>query len=204
MSDFYLGEIRAFAGNWAPPCWLPCDGRSMQIVQYSALYALLGTKFGGDGQKTFFLPDLRGRFVAGVGTNQRLGTSLTIGQTTTVESITLSNQNMLPAHIHAATFAVASSNATLTVAVADSYGGQASPSGTVLAQSGLSQTVAANTYSSSATTGAFLGGVTVTGGSITGGTVALGNTGGSPVSVMSPYLAVTYMIAIAGLWPSRQ
>lgn len=204
MSDFYLGEIRAFAGNWVPPYWLPCDGRSMQIAQYTALFTLLGTRFGGDGRTTFFLPDLRGRFVAGSGSSPRLGTSLTIGQTTTVESLTLSNQNVLPAHIHAATFAVASGNATLTVAVADSYGGVASPSGAVLAQSGASASATANTYSSSASTGAFLGGVTVTGGSMTGGTVTLGNTGGSPVSVMSPYLAVTYMIAIAGLWPSRQ
>lgn len=65
MSDFFVGEIRLFSMNWNPQDWKLCDGSIMQIQQYAALYALLGTAFGGNGQTTFALPDLRGRVVVG-------------------------------------------------------------------------------------------------------------------------------------------
>lgn len=69
MSDAYLGEIRLFPFDWAPVGWLPCDGRELEIVQYAALYALLGKQFGGNSQTKFNLPDLRGRTTVGMGTN---------------------------------------------------------------------------------------------------------------------------------------
>ena len=61
MSDPYLGEIRIFAGNYAPVDWALCDGQLLQIAQYDALFSLIGTSYGGDGLNTFALPDLRGR-----------------------------------------------------------------------------------------------------------------------------------------------
>jgi microcystin-dependent protein len=73
MADSYLGEIRIFAGNFAPVGWHLCDGSLLSIAEYNALYALLGTTYGGDGVSTFGVPDLRGRLAVGQGN----GTGLT-------------------------------------------------------------------------------------------------------------------------------
>ena len=61
MTQSYIGEIRMFAGNFAPAGWAFCDGRVLAITVYDALFTLIGTRYGGDGQSTFALPDLRGR-----------------------------------------------------------------------------------------------------------------------------------------------
>lgn len=60
MSEAYIGEIRLFAGNYAPQNWAPCDGRLLPISEYEVVFVLLGTTYGGDGVTTFALPDLRG------------------------------------------------------------------------------------------------------------------------------------------------
>jgi microcystin-dependent protein len=75
MSDYFIGEIRAFSGAWTPSNWLPCDGRSLLIQKYNALFALLGVRYGGDGKTNFNIPDLRGRFVAGCGVSPTLQTN---------------------------------------------------------------------------------------------------------------------------------
>ncbi len=71
MSEAFIGEIRLFAGNYAPEGWLSCDGRALKIAdaQNQALYSLIGITYGGDGVQTFKLPDLRGRVPLGVGPN---------------------------------------------------------------------------------------------------------------------------------------
>jgi microcystin-dependent protein len=73
MSDFFLGEIRAFAFGIVPRGWLPCQGQTLQISQNQALFALLGTTYGGDGRTTFMLPDLRGQVPLGIGPNYPAG-----------------------------------------------------------------------------------------------------------------------------------
>ncbi len=70
-----LGELRMFAGNYAPPGWLPCDGRLLPIAAHAALYALLGVRFGGLGVETFAIPDLRGRAAVGADADRAPGTS---------------------------------------------------------------------------------------------------------------------------------
>ena len=70
MSEAYVGEIRMFAGDFAPINWAPCDGRTLQINEYEVLYTLLGTTYGGDGRNNFNLPDLRGRLAIGMGQGQ--------------------------------------------------------------------------------------------------------------------------------------
>jgi len=95
--DSYLGEIRMFGGNFAPRGWLPCDGRLLQIAQYEFLFMLLGTTYGGDGEETFALPDLRGRMPVQAGTNE--GQTYTLGQTGGAEARTLTPAN-LPSHTH--------------------------------------------------------------------------------------------------------
>ena len=72
MADPFLGEIKMFAGNFAPRGWALCDGHLLAISQYDALFSLLGTAYGGDGRTTFGLPDLRGRIPIHVGTGPGL------------------------------------------------------------------------------------------------------------------------------------
>ena len=99
MSEPYIGEIRMFGGNFAPVGWSFCDGSTLSIAQYDALFNLIGTTYGGDGVNTFNLPDLRGR----VPVHQGAGSqgSYTIGQNGGSETVTL-NTSQLPAHSHGA------------------------------------------------------------------------------------------------------
>ncbi len=94
MSEPFIGEIRLFAGNFAPAGWAFCDGQLVAIAENDALFTLLGTTYGGDGEETFALPDLRGR----VPIHQ--GNGYALGQTGGVESVTLTTAQ-LPQHTHA-------------------------------------------------------------------------------------------------------
>lgn len=99
MSDPYIGEIRLFGGNFAPVGWLFCEGQTLSISEFETLFQLIGTTYGGDGQETFALPDLRGR--APVHRGQAPGGSLTVelGQQAGVEQVTLTVSEM-PQHRH--------------------------------------------------------------------------------------------------------
>ncbi|MCR2806633.1 phage tail protein [Paenibacillus soyae] len=97
----YVGEIRMFAGTFAPVGWVLCDGSLLPISQYDTLFALLGTTYGGDGQNTFAVPNLTGRLPIGQGTSTASGTNYPLGSMGGVESVTLI-QNQLPQHTHAA------------------------------------------------------------------------------------------------------
>lgn len=101
MSDAYLGEIRLFPFNWAPDGWLPCDGRQLNITQYAALWSLLGKQFGGDGQTTFNLPDMRGRVAVSQGPNTQTSPSVTyaVGNTGGQETVALTAAQV-PQHTH--------------------------------------------------------------------------------------------------------
>ena len=97
--DPYIGEIRLFAGTFAPQGWSFCDGRSLSVQNYEALFSVLGTRWGGDGRTTFNLPDLRGRVVVGSGQGPGLA-SYAIGQRAGEESVRL-YEHAMPAHTHA-------------------------------------------------------------------------------------------------------
>lgn len=101
MSDAYVGEIRMFAGDYAPQGWLPCDGRPLDISGNEVLFSLLSTTYGGDGRTNFNLPDLRGRLAIGMGQGTGL-TNRPLGQQTGVETVTLTEAN-IPAHNHSFT-----------------------------------------------------------------------------------------------------
>jgi microcystin-dependent protein len=94
----YVGEIRMFAGNFAPAGWRFCDGSTLPISENPTLFQLIGTTYGGDGENTFNLPDLRGRVPVHMGTSAA-GT-FTIGEMAGVEAVTLTTQQ-IPAHTHA-------------------------------------------------------------------------------------------------------
>ncbi|MFN2319393.1 MAG: phage tail protein [Dermatophilaceae bacterium] len=100
MSDPYIGEIRLFAGNYAPAGWAFCDGSLQAISENDALFSLLGTTYGGDGSTTFALPDLRGRVPIHTGQGPGL-TSRSVGQVGGAEQVTLAPAQM-PTHSHPA------------------------------------------------------------------------------------------------------
>jgi microcystin-dependent protein len=118
MSQPYVGEIRMFAGNFAPAGWLFCDGSLLPIAEFETLFFLIGTTYGGDGQSTFALPDLRGR----VPVHQ--GTGFFLGQSGGSEQVTLSNQQM-PSHSHP--LIAASSNGTASAGPGGMIASSSSP-----------------------------------------------------------------------------
>jgi len=93
MSQPYVGEIRMFAGNFAPAGWMFCEGQLLPISEYETLFNLIGTTYGGDGQSTFALPDLRGRLPI------HQGGGFTLAENGGVESVTLTVAQ-IPAHSH--------------------------------------------------------------------------------------------------------
>lgn len=94
----YVGEIRMFAGNFAPAGWLLCQGQTLPISEYETLFQLIGTTYGGDGQETFNVPNLASRVPIHMGTGPS-GTTYQIGEMDGVESVTLTPQQ-IPIHSH--------------------------------------------------------------------------------------------------------
>jgi microcystin-dependent protein len=123
MSEPYVGEIRMFGGSFAPAGWLFCEGQALPISEYETLFQLIGTTYGGDGESTFALPDLRGRIPLHQGKGPGLGNYL-LGETGGAEEITLTTQQ-LPAHTH-------------PLLATRSVGADASPQGSLLAAGGSS------------------------------------------------------------------
>lgn len=199
--EAYLGMISAFGFNFAPQGWAQCAGQVLSISQNSALFALLGTTYGGNGQTTFQLPDLRGRAPVGQGQGPGLA-NYTIGQASGTENTTLLITN-LPAHTHTATASSTSqSTSASTLSGLASPATAAAPNGHVLANSGVDHfiygapggTLHALDASSIATTT----------NTTTNTTVAVQPAGGSqPFSILSPYLCINYCICTSGIFPSR-
>ena len=172
MSEPFVGEIRIFAGNYAPRGWSFCNGQLLPVSDNDVLFSLLGTTYGGDGRTTFALPDLRGRLPVGEGHGSRL-TLRILGEKFGQDSVTLLQQQ-LPAHRHEfiATSAAADSN---------------SPSGAILA-SPPGDTVYVSAPDN-------LQPRTMNPNSVTG-------TGGSqPHENIMPSLAVNYIISLWGIYP---
>ncbi|MFB9106997.1 phage tail protein [Flavobacterium gyeonganense] len=116
MAQPYVGEIRMFAGNFAPAGWMFCEGQLLPISENEALFQLIGTTYGGDGQETFKLPDLRGRIPIHMN-NGGSGTTYNLGQSGGVESVTLTTQQ-IPAHSHSL---LATTDLTNSANPADAY-----------------------------------------------------------------------------------
>jgi microcystin-dependent protein len=100
MGQPYVGEIRMFAGNFAPSGWMLCQGQLLPISENETLFNLIGTTYGGDGQETFALPDLQGRLPMHQGQGPGITQNYLIGEKAGVESVTLTTQQ-LPIHTHA-------------------------------------------------------------------------------------------------------
>jgi microcystin-dependent protein len=105
MAQPYVGEIRMFAGNFAPAGWMFCEGQLLPISENETLFQLIGTTYGGDGQETFALPDLRGRVP------MHQGNGFILAETGGTEEVTLTT-NQIPVHTHAMTGAAVQGNQT--------------------------------------------------------------------------------------------
>ncbi|MDP9835268.1 microcystin-dependent protein [Neorhizobium huautlense] len=203
MSEPFIASVILFAGNFAPRGWAFCAGQILPIQQNTALFSLLGTTYGGNGQTTFALPDLRGRVPIAPG--QGLGLPpYALGEQSGTPTHTMTIPEM-PSHNHAATFTGngSSLHADVTVNVtADKATKDLPAAGDQLAdvEPNLTKIYAA----SGGMTQVKLGGTSAAiSGNVTG-PVQVGFTGNSqPFSIMQPYLALNYIIAIDGFFPSR-
>jgi microcystin-dependent protein len=172
-----LGTIFLFAGNFAPRGYMLCQGQLLSISQYSALFAILGTTYGGNGTTTFGLPDLRGRAAVCEGTGPGLS-NVALGQMGGVQSVSVLTANM-PPHNH-------------LINVSSSSAGQANAPGNYLAGTNDGQGNPYPTYQTTPTANNTLAATAVT---IAGS--------GVPLNTQSPYLGLNYIIATVGIFPSR-
>lgn len=174
MSESFLGEIRLFAGNFAPTGWALCNGQLMAISQNTALFSLLGTNYGGDGRTTFGLPDLQSRAPVHAGSSGGPGlTPRDVGETGGSSTVTLLSSEM-PNHTHA-----------LSASAGDA--GDRSPA----AEKFANESGGVNSYAAA-------------GSPVAMALQMVGPTGGSqPHNNMQPYLAVTFIIALQGIFPQR-
>lgn len=172
MSEPFVGEIRMFAGNFAPLGWAFCDGSVLSIAENDVLFTLIGTTYGGNGTTTFALPDLRGRVPVHQGTGPGQPARV-IGEAGGSEAVTVAAAQM-PSHNH--TLYATSTAATPA----------AGPNGGMLGASSVSQF-----YGSTPGGGAMAGSAT-------------GVTGGNqPHDNVAPFLAVSFIIALFGIFPSQ-
>ena len=196
----FVGTVMTFGFNFAPAGWQFCAGQTLAISQYNALFALLGTTFGGNGVSTFQLPDMRGRIAISQGTGAGLTTRV-MGETSGNENASILISNM-PSHTHTATFTPSGGGGGYMVST-NTAGNKEIPSATnnVLAGSPSGQTAAAIWGTSTPAPTIPLGGSSGGGG---GGTVTNALTGNStPLSIMNPFLAVNFSISLLGIFPSR-
>jgi microcystin-dependent protein len=166
MAQPYVGEIRMFAGSFAPAGWMFCEGQLLPISENETLFNIIGTQYGGDGQSTFGLPDLRGRLPL------HQGNGFVIGEAGGVEDVTL-GITQIPVHAHAflAATGAGTANSPQNNVVA------ASPTIDLFRETNANTPLAAN---------------------------ALTPVGGSqPHTNLQPFLCVSYIISLFGLYPSQ-
>ncbi len=200
--DEFMAVIKLFAGNFAPRSFMFCQGQTLSIAQNSALFSLLGTTYGGNGQTTFALPNLASRVP--IGTGQAPGFSnYTLGQLSGTEHVTILSNNM-PAHVHPQNLTSTSTSSQAGTAT-EAAGDAITPLNNYLALSPkIGSGPNATQLKTYATAGApvSLGGGAITTNTTTSGTTGI--TGGNvPISIMQPYLAMNYIITTEGLYPSR-
>jgi len=176
MSSPFIGEIRMFAGNFAPVGWALCNGAIIPIDQNDALFNLIGTTYGGDGQTTFALPDLQSRVPIHV------GSGFVLGQTGGTESVTLTTQQ-IPVHSHV----------PLAGSGLGGNGASNTPNGTFLADEAITGNITPTPFAY--TTAAPATPLSPS---------AIGPAGGSqPHDNMIPFLCINFIIALFGIFPSQ-
>lgn len=181
----YIGVVKIFAGNFAPKYYMFCQGQLLPVAPYQALFSILGTTYGGDGITTFGLPDLRGAAPVGTGVSRFSGTNYIAGQIGGAEKVEIT-ANQLPPHTHTAKMAVSSANASKAVATG----------GSVIATPG---SVSGRDFDSTLGFADGTPDIPLNDASVTVNPAGAG----MPVGIMSPYLAMNYIICTEGIYPSR-
>ncbi len=166
MAIPYVGEVRMFAGNFAPAGWMFCDGQLLSIDENETLFQLIGTNYGGDGQDTFGLPDLRGRLPI------HQGSAYTMAETGGVETVTITVPQM-PSHNHA----------LLTY---DAVANSPNPGNNLLALSSQVSMYFGDTPNVS----------------MNAGSISSSGGGNQPHDNMMPFLCVSFIISLYGIFPS--
>jgi microcystin-dependent protein len=175
MADPFISEIRIFAGNFAPTGWALCNGQLLPISQNTALFSLLGTTYGGDGKSTFALPNLQGAAPLGAGQGPGLSRR-DLGETGGQQTVSLTTVE-IPVHSH--------------TAQASTLGGVDSPANATWGESKLGKTPMA-VYAASGTNNVAMSPQAL---AVSGG--------GQPHNNMPPYLCLTFIIALQGIYPPR-
>ena len=188
----YVGEIRYFAGLWTPKDWSFCQGQTLQINEFTALFSIIGTTYGGNGTTNFMLPDLRGRIALGGG--QGLGLTNRLTGSTGGEELTQLSSATMPKHSHIAdnvlsssfTMQVSSSNDSINTAGTNSYIGTGGDMPEIYRE-GLENPVS-------------MPPIPIT---IAGNTEILQTGGGQPHYNMQPYTVIDFIICLNGTYPMR-
>lgn len=174
MADPFVAEIRIFPFNFAPRGWAFCDGQLLPIAQNTALFSLVGTSYGGNGQTTFGLPNLQGRMAMSSGQGPGLSPR-SLGEAGGSPAVTLA-PDQIPAHSHQ----------LMATASADS----ASPAGRAMSPALSATNTAVPVYKNGSTRVAM-------------SSQAVAPVGGQPHNNMPPYLALNFCIALQGVFPPR-
>lgn len=173
MADNFLGEIRAFSGNFAPHGWALCNGQLLPISQNTALFSLLGTMYGGDGKSTFALPNLQGRVPMHAGNSAGPGLTQRItGESVGSDTVALTKAQGAE-HRH--------------TMMSDASATSTSPAGAALATTADGSPAYAG----------------IAGHTAMASQTLLGAGNGAPHNNLQPYLVLTYIIALQGIFPSR-
>lgn len=184
QAEPFIGTVQWFGYNFCPRGWSAADGSILSIASNTALFALLGTNYGGNGTTTFALPDLRGSSPVGVGQGPGLS-NYSLGQQTGSETATL-NAGNLPAHSHQGTL-------TATLRASSANGDSAAPEGRVLANGRTARVYAAPPAT-----------VAMDASSVSVASTPTGSAGnGLPFDNRQPFLGMTACIAVSGIFPPR-
>jgi microcystin-dependent protein len=186
MSDQYLGEIRMTGFNFAPQGWALCNGQTLPISSYNALFALIGTTYGGNGNTTFNLPNLQGRAPVHQGTGAGLSPAV-IGESAGTETVTLQASN-LPSHSQVIAPPVSNAAGTASTPVNGFLAVDTVAASPVIDRTTLTGKSYAASPASGQTAGSYPSGAT-------------GNN--APVDISPPYLVVNFIIALVGIFPPR-
>ncbi len=201
--DEFIGIIKLFAGNFAPRGWMFCQGQTLPIAQNSALFALLGTTYGGDGVRTFKLPDLRGRVPIGFGQGPGLS-DVVQGQASGSEKVALLGSNLpqttVPVQINGLKVSSVGAGATVKIPVSNNVDemGANSPAGGFLAPHTSQYAFSSDAVYGSGAISVNLGELTASGNA----TISIGGSS-APVPIMQPSLGLNYIICLNGVYPSR-
>jgi microcystin-dependent protein len=224
--DAFMGSVLAVGFNYPPRGWLFCNGQTVPVQQNAAMFALLGTMYGGDGQNTFGIPDLRGRVVVGsqqqgpglmnVPQGEKGGANTTTVISTGAVSFTIGINN-LPQHNHAVTVPGSAFTASSTLNATSKGPGSAAPSNNAtLSNTGTGPTSGAMyltttgpatdlvALNSQSVTTTLVGNASVNSGTTGSGTaVSAPVTTSANISNMQPYIGLNYIICMEGIFPSR-